>query len=225
MNSTKTIFQMMIENTGSHLLDSGGAYGRHWEKNQDKTLEYFQKQPDVITNIDSYTNSDGKKVFSYEYTISTFHWLDSWLSTDDLCIEFNKKPVDDWESDIHGVSKDGANWLKNKGLEPGSGFNTYNGDSNLSQVVQGTWLHDDDVRYNNYILIQIHGGCDVRGGYTDAKLFTIDEEYRSERVFGTFNGENVSNCYDGYSITYDDNNEEIQPTSENDKLELWLSEV
>ena len=47
-------------------------------------------------------------------------------------------------------------------------WNTYNGDSDLSQILQGaTILIDDEY----YWLIQIHGGADARGGYTNAKLF------------------------------------------------------
>ena len=29
---------MLTENTGKHMLDSGGAYGRHWERNQKKSF-------------------------------------------------------------------------------------------------------------------------------------------------------------------------------------------
>jgi hypothetical protein len=47
-------------------------------------------------------------------------------------------------------------------------FNTYNWDSDLSQVLQGSWI---DIGGQQYLLLQIHNGCDVRGGYTDAKLF------------------------------------------------------
>ena len=54
-------------------------------------------------------------------------------------------------------------------------FNTYNGGSDLSQVLQGAWLEDADG--DTYLLLQIHGGCDVRGGYTDAKLFKTSDDW------------------------------------------------
>ena len=42
MKKTKeVIYQMLIESTGQHMLDSGGAYGRHWERNQKMSLEDF----------------------------------------------------------------------------------------------------------------------------------------------------------------------------------------
>lgn len=53
-------------------------------------------------------------------------------------------------------------------------INTYNSDSDLSQILQYSWLTINDEQY---LLLQIHGGCDARGGYTDAKLFKPTEEY------------------------------------------------
>ena len=33
------IISMLKENTGAHFLDSGGAYGRNWERNQARDFE------------------------------------------------------------------------------------------------------------------------------------------------------------------------------------------
>ena len=35
----KMVFELITENTGQHFLDSGGAYGRHWERNQKIPIE------------------------------------------------------------------------------------------------------------------------------------------------------------------------------------------
>ena len=43
----------------------------------------------------------------------------------------------------------------------------------MSQILQGANL---TINEEHYILIQIHGGADARGGYTDAKLFKCDED-------------------------------------------------
>ena len=32
----QVIYNMMIENTGTHFLDSGGEDGRNWQRNQKK---------------------------------------------------------------------------------------------------------------------------------------------------------------------------------------------
>jgi hypothetical protein len=87
-------------------------------------------------------------------------------------------PCLDWEcecDDVYGVSEAQWNWLKDLGdIKVTKSFNSYNGDSDLSQIIQGSWLTVDDEQY---LLLQIHGGCDARGGYTDAKLFKPQEEY------------------------------------------------
>jgi hypothetical protein len=169
MRIKELIFDMLTENTGRHPLDSGGAYGRHWERNQARTIDEFEDEPE-----ESYTyHKEGNYL---ERTVSVFHFL-SQLDTDWLCEEFNNMPCRDWDSDgeVYGVSDAQWRWLTSKcEVEIGYTFNTYNGDSDLSQVLQGSWLKlNGDV----YLLLQIHGGCDVRGGYTNAKLFTTHEEY------------------------------------------------
>ena len=37
----QTIFDMITENTGTHMLDSGGVAGRNWQRNKEKTLADF----------------------------------------------------------------------------------------------------------------------------------------------------------------------------------------
>ncbi|MEM3215909.1 MAG: hypothetical protein QXS81_01030 [Candidatus Micrarchaeaceae archaeon] len=41
----RQIAEMLIENTGVHMLDSGGAYGRHWQEN--RKIADFRKRPVV----------------------------------------------------------------------------------------------------------------------------------------------------------------------------------
>lgn len=166
MKTQELIYSMLIENTGSHFLDSGGAYGRAWERNQDKTIEDFEREPEE------------RIVWTGDYlerTVSVFHYL-SQLETDDLCDEFNAMPCEDWNCEaLYGVSETQWNWLNDLGdIKTTQTFNTYNGDSDLSQILQGSWLTINDEQY---LLLQIHGGCDARGGYTDAKLFKPREEY------------------------------------------------
>jgi predicted RNA-binding Zn-ribbon protein involved in translation (DUF1610 family) len=52
--------------------------------------------------------------------------------------------------------------------------NTYNGEDCLSQTLQFLYWEDDD---GGHILLQIHGGADVRGGYTTPRVFDahVDE--------------------------------------------------
>jgi len=161
----KLVYSMLVENTGKHLLDSGGIYGRMWQRNQNKTIDDFYNEPEEIYYFDE-TYKD------LERTVSVFHYLTNDHQIDEICEEFNKLNSDpgNWDAnaDIYGTSKEAWNYLNEfaevKILHT---FNTYNYDSDLSQVLQGSHLEIDGEFYT---LIQVHGGADVRGGYTDAKL-------------------------------------------------------
>lgn len=214
------IFGMLTENTGRHFLDSGGAYGRAWEKNQGKTLADFQAAPEAFW--------DG-----YGVTLSVFHFLKDVLTYDaDLDAEFQQF------ADSPMFADDG--WLEimeafaeYKEARRPTTVNTYNGEDLLSQTIQYTafipsgdmscWWDDDDA----VILLQIHGGCDVRGGYTRPRAFrhgsmdrTILDNARcavscegveppmDTDLFGetVYRDHHSWSCYDGYS--FEPNNDE-----------------
>jgi len=174
----KLVYAMLTENTGRHMLDSGGAYGRNWERNQAKTIEDFDNEQEQTIEKSEWIDKDEKVHTEYERTVSVFHYL-SELKLDHVCDKFNELNTDckDWEGDFgYGVSQAGADFLELVGMESkDESFNTCNGDSDLSQVLQGAWLEDADG--DTYLLLQIHGGCDVRGGYTDAKLFKTSDDW------------------------------------------------
>jgi len=208
------VYKMLTENTGSAMMDSGGAYGRNHEKNSKKTLADFKAEPSVW--VDDY--QDAKTTEDVTYTISVFHYLTgAGLELDAICDAFNKANGDaaDWdcEGDYYGVSAKGEKVLERYGLEKnGESWNTYNHQSSLSQVLQGCYFgeqHDDQ----RYVLIQIHGGCDVRGGYTNARLFRLgkySEGYLPiEDVYASIERENeesirLTNAYNGWSLTSED---------------------
>lgn len=166
MTTKELIYSMLIENTGKALCDSGDAYGRNWQRNQGKTIEDFEREPE------EHIIWDGNYL---DRRVSVFHYL-SQLETDWICDYFNSMPCKDWDcEEVYGVSEAQWNWLNSKcEVKVNHSFNTYNRDSDLSQILQGSWLTINDEQY---LLIQIHGGCDARGGYTDAKLFRPREEY------------------------------------------------
>ena len=208
MRIKELIFDMLTENTGRHPLDSGGAYGRAWERNQARTIEDFENEPE-----EKYTY---RKSGNYlERTVSVFHFL-SQLDMDELCEEFNAMPCDYWDADdeVYGVSKVQWDWLKaNHVVKVGYTFNTYNGDSDLSQILQGSWVEiDDEV----YLLLQIHGGCDARGGYTNAKLFTTPEEHMIHEYLREYKDshETLDDLIEGYITAVDADDPTITYTSE-----------
>ena len=205
MNVKELIYNMLTENTGNHMLDSGGAYGRNWERNQSKTIEDFESEPEEV-----YTYS--KRWNEISRTVSVYHYL-SQLQTNEVCDFFNAMPCEDWDAeDVYGVSTKQWEWLKGNApdLKVTHTFNTYNFDSDLSQILQGSWI---DIDGDYYLLLQIHGGCDARGGYTNAKLFVppdhgiINEYLDDYRDSYSFNedleyGYITAVDYDDPTITY-----------------------
>lgn len=167
----KTIYKMLTENTGTHFLDSGGANGRNWQRNQTKTIKDFQDESEASLCFD--VSGDYIDLIP---TVSVFHKLSKVLDECKICKDFNAMNVNNWDSENYlGVSKEGENFLNSYAFSGhiSDTWNTYNLDNCFSQVVQGTNLISENNE--NYVLIQIHQGADIRGGYTDAKLFIISD--------------------------------------------------
>jgi hypothetical protein len=180
-DSQRMLIHMLTENTGRHMLDSGGTYGRHWESNQGRD---FISEPEVSLT------------FSWDFpdvTLNLFHWLDSRLDYDsELDSLFHRFSDFYYQRDKYAF-----NWLNcvsefitllddNPRYEVEYGFygdgsepitiNTYNGEDLLSQTIQYTMIDLTIELPNRYdsgtiYFLQIHGGCDVRGGYTYPRVF------------------------------------------------------
>ena len=172
---------MLTENTGTHFLDSGGiakydaggnyvgsdcGYGRHWQRNQHRN---FDAEPATVLSFK----------YGIEVTHSVYHRLLERVEYDEQMQELFDEFVEDrkvthWLQDM----EDFPEWLRDRGHEvtglygDGEPFtvNTYNGEDLLSQVLQYLYMEVDG---EPDILLQIHGGCDVRGGYTAPKAFRV----------------------------------------------------
>lgn len=216
----KLIYKMLTENTGIHFLDSGFSNGRMWQRNQKKTIQ------DFINEEEETYFFDGRNL---ERTVSVFHYLSD-LELDDICDKFNRRNNNpkDWEgelpsinnSEIYGVSKRAANWLtENYPVDVEYTVNTYNHDSDLSQILQYSkieiWL---DGQNETYFLIQIHGGADARGGYTDAKLF-------KQNRWSYYIHEYLQEYKDSYDINQDLQEGYITEVPDSyDKNKTWTNE-
>ncbi len=183
-DDTKSVLKSMLtENTGRHLLDSGGAYGRAFEKNQG--VEDWDKRPAFnlewsIYEAGQYSKKDeGDLEMSVMASIDLYHWLLDRLEyapeMDAAFNEFCDKPENEREHYLGLAEAFG----ESRNLEPHDRqftVNTYNGEDALSQIIQYTVFKDhEDDEY--YCILSIHGGCDVRGGYTKPRLFHMYEPY------------------------------------------------
>lgn len=167
-NYEAVIKSMLTEGTGRHMLDSGGAYGRHWEENQKN----------------SPWEKDRLNVYD-EFVVMNIY---DWLVNSDIGLERTDNTCER-EKDFYEFCDDSGSWLSdmedyaemhNKNSE--RGFygdvvrnNTYNGEfHSLSQCVQTVSWNEEGTYY---VLLQVHQGADIRGGYTKPRLFTFGRVY------------------------------------------------
>jgi hypothetical protein len=172
----QVIYDMLTENTGTHFLDSGGELNRHWQKNAQKTLEEFRNEP--RETIDRDWGDVSKSVFHY--------LMENLKFAGGLNLDFEEfakgYPEESWLEvmslwlDSLGVENEGefysdARWQ----------FNTYNFyGCLLSQTLQGYIF---GLGTAEYVILQIHGGADVRGGYSKPRVFKVS--YKEDFVLNT----------------------------------------
>ncbi len=167
------IVEMLTEDTGKSMLDSGGCCGRMYQRNQ--LIESFADRPEAIVEVYGH-GTDGELMISYD----TYHYLTNHLEITAMSEQMNAGldaiiNTDKNDSYPEDVAEFIANAKKYGVDKTGDGTNTYNYDNILSQVLQY-----DIIEYegDHYIILQIHGGADVRGGYTRPQVFKIgDRDY------------------------------------------------
>jgi hypothetical protein len=164
---TKTqavILEMLLHNTGTHMLDSGGDHGRAWQRNQVAGVEGITEAPAV----------------TFEYgspVLSVYHFLTEHLEYAPMLdaaysVWDDTHPDEGWldtvESflDTFAVGQNGGFYESGRFT-----LNTYEMEyCYLSQVLQFTKF---DLAGVDYVALQIHGGADVRGGYTKPRIFQV----------------------------------------------------
>jgi hypothetical protein len=179
MNETRKILaSMLTQGTGRHLLDSGDHYGRHWEKNKELAgndpVSYFDSLPVAGVKFSSHKNSP-----EIEITLNVFHFLADRLEySPEMDDKFTEFTAESNEHDFADMEAFAEKFDSDKIT-----VNTYNNEDLLSQVLQYVAFDSDfydeetgeDLR-GSFIALQIHQGCDVRGGYTSPRIFrAIDE--------------------------------------------------
>lgn len=209
------LVSMLTENTGTHFLDSGGAYGRHWQRQHNMDKAAFEERPEV--KVEFYLR-EGSERGEINATLDVYHWLKDrlefnkeldalffdWVETqnsayswfhlverfvsnedDDLkeFIESRRTNVADEDEDPEweyrtAVEESVYDALVEHGHLPDplddsrAGFthNTYNNEDALSQTLQYTLV---EFGFAVHCFLFVHGGADVRGGYTKPRAFEV----------------------------------------------------
>ena len=159
------LYNMFIEDTGIHMLDSGMSNNRHWQQNQKLKIDDFVNREMVTYN----------KEYDY-HSVDTFQFLYNALNVDKDTDELNKL-FDEFINREENKDEcyltnmyDFVSELIQKDYDKID--NTYNFNETLTQDFQfGIFEYNN----NDYVILQIHNGCDVRGGYTKPYIFKIDD--------------------------------------------------
>ena len=172
----RSLFRQFTESTGTSLCDSGSAYGRGWERN--RRIVDLKAQPFGRIDVDH---------FDPRYpsaTVSTFHRLSCELSCDaDMnrrFARFNKKVDPGNNMSWLDVSEAFAERFD----ENYTYYLSYSDeDKTIGQDLQLVGFKDngedeDEDDYgdgNEYVLLQMHNGCDARAGFTKPVAYGVQE--------------------------------------------------
>ena len=221
----RVIVSMLTENTGRHMLDSGGAYGRNWERNQGLTVEACRARPQGTIEFYTRDREDGFIDLDMLCYLDLFHFMEQHLNYRgdlDLMVDLWVRWYDarakerggrectwlglqadlfdgglvtefvEWFASLPDEEipltdeggtlwtpediREAVKWWAEEGIHANAWWgndgpatiNTYNHNSLLSQTVQYVYGEADCTEIYFW---SIHGGCDVRGGYTRPRFF------------------------------------------------------
>ena len=168
--------EMLQENTGRSILDSGDYYGRHWEQNQgadfeaqpEGRLEFWQRngELDILPVVNVYHFLKDR----LEYNPELDERYREYAEREALRLDLPSARAFVESIDGKGIYGDDSGPVV---------VNTYNGEDLLSQILQYVYWSDDD---GAHVMLQIHGGCDARGGYTTPVAFDV-ADYDGTSIF------------------------------------------
>jgi hypothetical protein len=187
--------EMMIEPVPHHICDSGGSIGRAYQQNQ----AMAQRSPSVISAlraqrglVETYGPCympvwqflADRLTYSPEMTRRFRAWVH--LEPADISNPDRRctNSVDQWPDAL--VER---GWLDDDYVKDDT-WNTCNNEHLLSQEVlsrtfgpSAEWLAvmGDSVppigQHERYVMVSIHGGADIRGGYSDVRVFVANESW------------------------------------------------
>ena len=162
----RSLFKQFTESTGASLVDSGDAYGRGWQRN--RRIGDLKAQPRATVSLDF--GADSPNVLA-----SAFHKLSENLmcapAMNRRFARFNRKFDPDNAKSWLDVAEAFAEEIDPEGARY---YLSYNDEySVLGQVVQFVGFNNGDG--SEFVLLQVHGGCDVRAGYTKPVAYEVDE--------------------------------------------------
>ncbi len=170
----------LCENTGTHMLDSGGAGGRMWQQNaksppKDKPMDWYEWEV-----------YGGK--LSCGYTRNTLDVLCEWLHDGPAATrarrswgQFMRQEAvrDESGAEYVAVSRSWEElleaWCELSGVTPETQTYTYNEDNCLSQDIM--YVTAEDKYGDPIVILRTHNGADARGGFSAPTFWETEGEY------------------------------------------------
>ena len=163
--------EMWTENTGTHMLDSGGEVGRQWQRNAGMTASDFLAKGEIYLDdgivtrntfdlclralrFDADTERLTNRFRQWVDTMPSDYDSDYYYNSAGTVYEFITEELD-------------AEHVEDQSLEI---YNSYNSDTLLDSVIMYGFFRYEGI---DYLALSKHGGADVRGGYSDFVFFEL----------------------------------------------------
>ena len=156
------------EDTGVHMCDSGGSDGRAWQralKKTDKEL-FAEPEPDIDTNSINISRNAFKYLYGFLSISENSEYFNKCFK------EFAKNKEDNPYLSIMEEFGEVHNQPDNYLCDSIKATNTYNFENVLNEVFQYVIFHNSN---EYYIILQVHRGADVRGGYSVPQVFKLED--------------------------------------------------
>ena len=204
--------EILTESIPKYLGDSGGVYGYIYEKNRQDGIIKDEQVCDF-----TYDNKN-KECTLYPivpiFDFLSYNCIDThWSETIQEMIEnkLSENNIDIYS--IWEVQEIMQEMFEETYIGDIKWEYTYNYDNVLSQDIQFLTFNYEGL---DYVLLQVHNGCDARTGLTKPRVFELNDiEYficDINRCNIICNCEHMSLTYDGYQTYYNYNGEYVDDT-------------
>lgn len=182
VTTEQMVIEQLTENTGRAICDSGDAYVRNWQRNQGRD---FAAEPKVVDewSVWRHPDKDGPGELEILGSVSLYHWMVE-------CLSFNGEMQAEFDEFAAREENEDSNWLQLQGEfaeyiakrdkhgAPPQTVNTYNNTDtcDLTQILQFVMLFEEGEYAPSKLIVSVHGGCDVRGGYSSPRVYDLAKE-------------------------------------------------
>lgn len=161
-----TVTTFTRQNTGSHMLDSGGTYGRIWQSPAPVGRFTVARDGTVALTLTGLLAEHATVVSEVQET------LEAALEADEDLTWFEAGPLVMERLGFQHVTRNNTCNSEND-LDQNFVYEVWVPEAQTGCLSSPDWLYNDDA----VVLVYAHTGCDVRGGYARPIAVRFDGEY------------------------------------------------